>query len=191
MQPFRLKIARPCPQDWNSMSGGDTQRHCSECNKDVITLAEMSAEEAAELVRKAKPHSLCLRIEHDEAGSVIFRKPSPASNSRPLLMLTIGASLLLNACDEGAPMTPAINAEKNAANQAIAPEKPLSTNSAISEQDGPPPNTIDAEAAPASSAASAPASSAGDRLVKPHGRVNTRITTGCVCAPGDTLCDCL
>jgi len=171
------------------------QRHCSECNKDVIAFAEMSAEDAVDLVRKAKPHSLCLRIEHDEAGAVIFRKPSSPSNTRPLLMLTIGASLLLNACDEGAATAPAVNAEKNTANQAVDLDKPSLAHSAASGNDahretGPLEPTT-AQAAPASSAASSPASSASVRLIKPHSGTTTRITTGCVCAPGDKLCDCL
>lgn len=174
------------------MSGGDLQRHCSECNKIVIALAEMSAEDAADLVRQAKPHSLCLRVEHDEAGAVIFRKPSPPSNSKPLLMLTVGASLLLNGCDEGSASPPAVNAEKNSAAQSMGQDKPSPLNSsALGKDVQVPADTLKAEAAPAASSASKPASSASDRPVKLHAGPTTRITTGCACRPGDTLCDCL
>lgn len=192
MQPFRLQIARPCLQDWNSMTGGAKHRHCASCDKEVIALAEMNPEDAAALLRTAKPHSLCLRVEHDETGEVIFRKPAVQSNSVPRLMLTLGASLLLNACDEApaAPTGLTSNPEKTAATQSIQQDKPSPAPSASLENESPrPANTLPVEA-PAS-ATSHPASSASDRLVKPHFGSTTRITTGCACTPGDKLCDCL
>jgi hypothetical protein len=194
MQPFRLAIAHPCLQDWNSMMGGAKFRHCASCDKDVIALAEMNPEDAAELLRTAKPHSLCLRVEHDETGEVIFRKPASPSNSVPRLMLTIGASLLLNACDEapGAPAGSTSSPEKTETTQSIQQDKPSPAPSASSENESPrPANALPVEAPAAASATSHPASSASERLVKPHLGSGTRITTGCACTPGDKLCDCL
>lgn len=193
MPPFRFNIAQPCLQDWNSMSGGDEQRHCASCDKKVVALAEMNLEDAVALVQAAKPHSLCLRVEHDDAGLVILRKPGPSSNAMPRLMLTIGASLLLNACNEppAAPATSTSPSENAAAPQSSHQDKLAPPHSTISDKNAPLPVNAAPTEAPVNSATSHPAASAGDRLVKPHSGPGTRITTGCVCAPGDKLCDCL
>jgi hypothetical protein len=190
MHPFRLAIAQPCQEDWNSMTGSEKRRHCSSCDKDVVSLAEMTPHDAVALVRTAKPHSLCLRIEHDDSGTVIFRKTASQTSTMPLLMLTIGASMLMTACDESTPTSSAHNLEKTVSTQSVDHVEPTAadlrstankTNSSIAPAPVPE-RTLPSGTQSATSA---------EAHTKPLNRPTTRVTTGCVCAVGDKLCDCL
>jgi hypothetical protein len=210
MPPFRLNIAEPCPADWNEMTGSEKRRHCASCDKDVVALAEMTPDDAVALVRSAKPHSLCLRIEHDDDGAVVFRNnaaqtrtmplsntwgsesPSALSAPNPILMLAIGASMLVTACNEAKTISSAPSADKTISAESVAaPESTAEkTNSPIAitpvvEK------AVHASPQTASSAEVHSPAGANDRLAKPQHTRATRVTTGCVCAVGDKLCDCL
>lgn len=194
MQPFRLTIAQPCQQDWSSMTGSEKRRHCASCDNDVVALAEMMPEDALALVRAAKPHSLCLRIEHDDDGKVIFRKNAAQTqaNLMPLLVLTVGTSLLLPACDEPASTAPVPVIEKAPATQSVDHVEPAATETkSPTAVDSASAKPFHAGAPTAASAEANPPRGAHDRLAKPQNRPTTRVTTGCVCAVGDKLCDCL
>lgn len=65
-----IKIAAPCTADWDSMSGDDRARHCSQCNLKVYNLSAMSADEAAALVQGAEGR-LCVRLYQRADGTVI------------------------------------------------------------------------------------------------------------------------
>lgn len=189
MHPFRLTIAKPCLQEWDSMQGSDKRRHCASCDNEVVALAEMRPEDALTLVRNAKPHSLCLRIEHDDNGQVLFRKNAAQPSSMPLLVLTMGASLLVNACDKPASTEPEQRIAQTPSAQSVVP---AAMDSAPHIEAPSLPETFLAVGAKAASSAEArPATSVSDRPVKLLQKPTTRVTTGCVCAVGDTLCDCL
>ncbi len=196
MHPFRLAIAKPCPEDWNSMTGTEQQKHCASCNHDVVALAEMTPEDAVALIRNARPHSLCLRIEHDDDGTVIFRQNASRMNSAPLLMLTIGASMLLTACNESSPTAPAPDIPSSVATQSVNQDKPAAIDSMPPAQEtngrvGATEKTMEPVGQPASSVAANPHASDNGRTVKSTPSRATRVTTGCACAVGDRLCDCL
>ena len=211
MHPFRLAIAKPCQQDWNSMTGTEKRRHCSSCDHEVVALAEMTPEDAVALVRSARPHSLCLRIEHDDDGTVMFRQSASRLNASPLLMLTIGASMLLTACGDSAPPANVQNDPKSVATQSVNQVKnadhvdhvdhvnhvkPIATDSTAAHKPadamGPHEKTIDAVVPTVASAAANPrAERTDDQASKSAPKPKTRVTTGCACAVGDTLCDCL
>lgn len=197
MHPLRLSIAKPCQEDWNSMAGSEKRRHCASCDHEVVALAELTPEDAAALVRSARPHSLCLRIEHDDDGTVIFRQNASRMNSTPLFMLTIGASMLVTACNEPAPTEAAHDIPKQGSTQSVDHVKPAATDSSSPAQTTNPPHNptemaIDSQAlTAASAAANSQAAGNGDRAVKSLHKPTTRVTTGCVCAVGDKLCDCL
>jgi hypothetical protein len=199
MHPFRLAIAKPCQEDWNSMTGSEKRRHCSSCDKDVVLLTEMMPNDAVALVRTAKPHSLCLRIEHDDNGTVIFRKTASQASTMPLLMLTIGASMLLTACDESTSTSSAQNLDKTVSAQSVDHVEPTAADSTstadkTSSPIAPTPvseKTLHSGTQTASSAEGPALTGADARFAKPLNRPTTRVTTGCVCAVGDKLCDCL
>lgn len=176
------------------MTGTEKRRHCASCDKHVVALAEMTPDEAEALVRASKPHSLCLRIEHDEAGTILFRKKAPlaiSNRAMPLLTLAVGASLFAVACEPSpAPSATRDNA-KTDSTEGAAPT------ASVNKDSTPPIDPFNAKTVPhaeAQSASDMEAISDGGtdaRPVKIHNAAKTRITTGCVCAPGDSLCSCL
>ncbi|MDC3954043.1 hypothetical protein [Polyangium jinanense] len=183
----RFHIAEPCSERWESMTGSEARRHCSSCDKQVVALAELSPEEADRLIASARPHSLCVRVEHDEEGNVLFRerepRPPPA-RSLPRLRLAVGASLLVAACGKHEPAPTATNeiAQPEAA-EAQAPRAPA-------EAQTPP----EAEAQPKTSPDQPTGLNPQQRkhnATSVPGKPNTRVTTGCACAIGDPVCSCL
>ncbi len=57
---FRLRVASPCPADWNAMQGDDRVRFCGQCVKNVYNLSAMTHAEAEDLIRE-KEGKLCVR----------------------------------------------------------------------------------------------------------------------------------
>lgn len=59
-----IRVADPCTEDWNEMTGNDRVRFCSHCAKDVNNISEMTRKEAERLVRKSGGR-LCIRYRID------------------------------------------------------------------------------------------------------------------------------
>ena len=55
-----VRIAAPCPANWNEMVGGDRVRYCRSCEKNVYNLSEMSQNDAEKLLKTHEGH-LCVR----------------------------------------------------------------------------------------------------------------------------------
>lgn len=68
-----IEIKKPCPADWDAMTGDEQSRFCGQCQRSVHNIAEMTAEEAATILcepgRKA-----CIRVTRAQDGS--FRTKS-------------------------------------------------------------------------------------------------------------------
>lgn len=65
-----IKIASPCPANWDDMYGGGRKRFCGECKLNVYNLSGMTSEEAERLVTNAEGR-LCVRFFQRADGSVI------------------------------------------------------------------------------------------------------------------------
>jgi hypothetical protein len=65
-----VRIASPCPADWEKMIGDDRVRHCSQCNLNVYNLSAMTGLEARELVEKHEGR-MCLRFYHRKDGTIL------------------------------------------------------------------------------------------------------------------------
>ncbi|QYK54038.1 MAG: hypothetical protein KF824_03880 [Fimbriimonadaceae bacterium] len=63
-----VRIAKPCPKDWNEMTGDDQSRFCSHCEKSVHNLAEMSANDAEQLLCNTSGR-VCIRMVRGPQGS--------------------------------------------------------------------------------------------------------------------------
>jgi hypothetical protein len=64
-----LDIARPCPADWNDMTGDERVRFCRHCSLHVYNLAGMTRSEAENLVAGAEGR-LCVRFYRRADGTV-------------------------------------------------------------------------------------------------------------------------
>ncbi|MBX3114779.1 MAG: hypothetical protein KF836_09465 [Fimbriimonadaceae bacterium] len=63
-----VRIAKPCPKDWNEMTGDDQSRFCSHCEKSVHNLAELSAGDAEQLLCNTSGR-VCIRMVSGPQGS--------------------------------------------------------------------------------------------------------------------------
>ena len=65
-----IKIASPCPADWNEMYGDDRKRFCGDCKLNVYNLSGMTLDEAEMLVTNAEGR-LCVRYFQRADGTII------------------------------------------------------------------------------------------------------------------------
>jgi hypothetical protein len=65
-----LRIAAPCPAQWEEMDGDDRKRFCQACKMNVYNLSGMSKTEAENLLQN-QAGRLCLRMFQREDGTVI------------------------------------------------------------------------------------------------------------------------
>lgn len=87
-----LKIASPCPADWDAMTGDDRVRHCSECRLSVYNLSEMTREEAEALIEETEGR-LCVRLYQRADGTVITRDCPVGAGKKKRRAAFIGAVL--------------------------------------------------------------------------------------------------
>lgn len=67
-----LRIASPCPANWEGMKGDDRVRLCELCNLHVYNIAELTSTEAASLIANAEGR-ICARIYRRPDNTVITR----------------------------------------------------------------------------------------------------------------------
>ncbi|HEY2914211.1 MAG TPA: carboxypeptidase-like regulatory domain-containing protein [Candidatus Angelobacter sp.] len=65
-----IRIASPCPADWEKMPGDNRIRHCDACNLNVYNLAAFTEDEIRDLVANRKGR-LCGRIYQRRDGTVL------------------------------------------------------------------------------------------------------------------------
>src|SRR3954467_13496067 len=66
-----LRIASPCPADWEKMVGDERVRHCAECNLNVYNLSAMTERQVQELIAGSRGKRLCTRIYRRADGTVL------------------------------------------------------------------------------------------------------------------------
>jgi hypothetical protein len=67
-----VRVASPCRVSWDEMPGGDRVRSCAHCRRKVYNLSEMSAADAASLLRDTEGR-LCVRFYRRADGTVMTR----------------------------------------------------------------------------------------------------------------------
>jgi hypothetical protein len=67
-----LKIASPCREPWEAMTGDARVRHCASCQLNVYNLAELTTAEAERLILEREGR-LCLRLLRRADGTVLTR----------------------------------------------------------------------------------------------------------------------
>jgi len=73
----QIRVEKPCPKDWDGMTGDDKKRFCEHCQMHVHNLSAMTSREARELVSCAEGR-LCVRFEKDGSGNIKTRPRFPA-----------------------------------------------------------------------------------------------------------------
>lgn len=67
-----IKVASPCPADWNEMYGNERKRFCSECKLNVYNLSEMTQSEAENFVINAEGR-VCVKFYRRADGTVLTK----------------------------------------------------------------------------------------------------------------------
>jgi hypothetical protein len=66
-----IRIASPCPADWNKMVGDERVRHCAECNLNVYNLSAMTERQVQTLIAESSGQRLCTRFYRRADGTVL------------------------------------------------------------------------------------------------------------------------
>jgi hypothetical protein len=67
-----VRVAAPCPADWEKMVGDERVRYCGQCSLHVYNLSGMTKREAEGLVANAEGR-LCVRYYRRTDGSILTR----------------------------------------------------------------------------------------------------------------------
>ncbi len=85
-----VRIESPCSVDWDSMSGDDCVRTCTNCSQKVFNLSRLPAEDAMTLL-KSNTDSLCVRIHVRKDGTITTQECPLLRKSITLLYSGIAA----------------------------------------------------------------------------------------------------
>ena len=66
-----IRIASPCPADWEKMVGDERVRHCSECNLNVYNLSAMTERQVKQLISGNQGQRVCLRLYRRADGTIL------------------------------------------------------------------------------------------------------------------------
>src|SRR4030095_1834389 len=70
------EITSPCTANWDEMKGTEQIRYCSECDKYVYNLSEMTRREAEELL-VSSGDQMCARLTRDLKGQTLTVESLP------------------------------------------------------------------------------------------------------------------
>lgn len=92
-----IRVASPCSQDWDAMSGNDKVRFCEHCALEVNNLSALRRKEAMRLVRESEG-KICVRyVRNPETNAPVFaEKLYKITRRAGLAAGVLGASLALS-----------------------------------------------------------------------------------------------
>jgi hypothetical protein len=67
-----VRVAAPCPADWDQMIGDERVRFCGQCSLNVYDLSSMTRSDAESLIARNEGR-LCLRFYRRSDGSIITK----------------------------------------------------------------------------------------------------------------------
>lgn len=92
-----IRVASPCHERWDDMSGDEQARHCARCDKNVYNLSAMTRD-AAETLLRAKEGKLCVRFYRRADGTILTADcPVGVRRKRVQLVAAAGAMTALAA----------------------------------------------------------------------------------------------
>lgn len=67
-----IRVAKPCPADWNGMMGTSRKRFCGECKLNVYNLSDMTRREAETFLLESEGR-VCVRYFRRDDGTVLTK----------------------------------------------------------------------------------------------------------------------
>jgi hypothetical protein len=94
---LELRIASPCTEKWEEMSGDERARHCAKCKLNVFNIKELTELEVRALL-SAKSGRVCGRV-YRRADGTVLTKDCPTGlklvRKKALMALAMTASMLV------------------------------------------------------------------------------------------------
>lgn len=90
----QTNIPNPCPMSWDDMSGNDKTRHCSQCEKSVYHLSNMTGPEAAKVLRE-HGGDLCVHGVFRTSDGSLITKPTRKQRFHRLVRRTLATVLVV------------------------------------------------------------------------------------------------
>ncbi len=90
-----IRVASPCPADWEKMIGDERVRHCNDCNLNVYNFSAMTEREVARLLA-ARQGRLCGRF-YRRADGTMLTQNCPVGLRRVTLRISRFAAVLFSA----------------------------------------------------------------------------------------------
>lgn len=143
-----IRVATPCPADWNKMEGDERSRHCGECKKSVFNISGLTRDEAQSLMIE-KNGELCVRYFQRKDGTILLKDCSIGiAQKRKTKVIAAGAMLLLGGA--------ALFAFKRPSPEKLPTEKVPPTMMTLEPIPSPPPVHIDPDMMAVAGGISAP-----------------------------------
>lgn len=67
-----IRVASPCPADWNKMYGDERKKFCADCKLNVYNLSDMTKQEAESFLINSEDRT-CVKFYRRKDGTVITR----------------------------------------------------------------------------------------------------------------------
>jgi hypothetical protein len=87
----QVRVASPCKERWDEMSGDEHVRFCGRCEKNVYDLSSLSSEQAESLLRE-RGESMCVRLFRRSDGTVLTSDCPVGGRKRFWRKVTAGAA---------------------------------------------------------------------------------------------------
>lgn len=66
-----LKVASPCHESWDNMTGDERVKFCGACERPVYNLSSLTGHEIAELIRNTEGKRTCVRFYRRADGTIL------------------------------------------------------------------------------------------------------------------------
>lgn len=66
-----LKVASPCHESWDNMTGNEKARFCGACERPVYNLSSLAGHQIAELIRETEGKRTCIRFYRRQDGTIL------------------------------------------------------------------------------------------------------------------------
>lgn len=86
-----IRVASPCPADWNAMVGDSRVRACATCKKNVFNLSAMTRADAESLIRETHG-DLCAQYWQRKDGTILLADCTVQSVRRGHVMTALAAA---------------------------------------------------------------------------------------------------
>lgn len=127
----RLAIQSPCEKSWEEMTGGDAERHCEKCDRQVFDFHRMTPRQISARI-EASRGNLCARLTRSPDGRLLTLEPQflpeapslwSAHRASPVAAAVVSALLGIGtAAAKPLPQSPPAAAGSSDGNRAPAPD---------------------------------------------------------------------